>query len=125
MNMPGYKVPERLHYLFVCYANVDRSPTAEAVCQRIATENGLNIEASSAGMSNGATRPVTKKMADRADTIFVMEPDMVTELVEEYGQEPGKIVCLDIPDIYGRNEPQLVSTLEQKLYEYLIQEGLI
>lgn len=31
---------ERLHYLFVCYANTDRSPTAEGVCRRIATENG-------------------------------------------------------------------------------------
>ena len=47
-------MPERLHYLFVCYANVDRSPTAEAVCRRIATENGLHIEASSAGISHGA-----------------------------------------------------------------------
>jgi len=70
-------MPERLHYLFVCYANVDRSPTAEAVCRRIATENGLHIEASSAGISHGAIRSVTKKMADLADRIFVMEPDMV------------------------------------------------
>jgi protein-tyrosine-phosphatase len=65
-------MPERLHYLFVCYANVDRSPTAEAVCRRIAAENGLDIEVSSAGTSDGATRPVTKRMADLADKIFVM-----------------------------------------------------
>lgn len=118
-------MPTKMRFLFVCQANADRSPTAEEVCRRIARESGLGIEASSAGLSRGANRPVTKEMADRADTIFVMEPDMVTELVEEYGQEPGKIVCLDIPDIHERNEPQLVSTLEQKLYEYLIQEGSI
>jgi predicted protein tyrosine phosphatase len=116
---------ERLHYLFVCYANVDRSPTAEAVCRRIAAENGLEIEASSAGVSYGAIRPVTKEMADLADKIFVMERGMVMEMVEEYGQSSAKVVCLEIPDIYERDEPLLVGTLEQRLYEYLIQEGLV
>jgi predicted protein tyrosine phosphatase len=118
-------MPERLHCLFVCYANVDRSPTAETVCRRIAAENGLDIEARSAGTSHGANRPVTKKMADLADKIFVMERGMVSEMVEKYGQNPAKVICLDIPDIYERDEPELVRTLEQKLYEYLIREGLI
>jgi len=49
----------------------------------------------------------------------------MTEMVEEYGQNPAKVVCLDILDIYERNEPELVKTLEQKLYEYLIREGLL
>lgn len=44
---------ERLHYLFVCHANMDRSPTAEAVCARIARENNLDIEATSAGLLTG------------------------------------------------------------------------
>ena len=118
-------MPERLHYLFVCRANVDRSPTAEAVCRSLAQENGLHIEASSAGMSRGAVRPVTKEMADLADTIFVMEPDMAIAMVEVYGQNPAKIVCLDVPDIYERDEPRLVWMLEQKLYEYLIREELL
>jgi predicted protein tyrosine phosphatase len=78
-------MPEKLHYLFVCYANVDRSPTAETVCRKIAADNGLDIEASSAGVSRGANRPVTKEMADLADKIFVMERGMVMEMVEEYG----------------------------------------
>jgi predicted protein tyrosine phosphatase len=118
-------MPEKLHYLFVCYANMDRSPTAEAVCRRIAAENGLDIEARSAGMSRGADRPVMKNMADLADKIFVMERGMATAMVEEYGQDPAQIVCLDIPDIYIQNDPELVAMLEQKLYEYLIHEGLV
>jgi len=116
---------ERLHYLFVCYANMDRSPTAEAVCTRIAREHGLDIEASSAGTSSGADRPVTKQMADLADKIFVMEQRMVTEMVEEYGQNPAKIVCLDTLDIYFQNDPALVQQLEAKIYEYLACEELI
>ena len=118
-------MPERLHYLFVCYANVDRSPTAEVVCRRIAAENSLDIEVSSAGTSDGAIRPVTKRMADLADKIFVMEAYMATEMVVGYGQNPAKIVCLDIPDVYERDELELVRLLQQKLYEHLMQEGLI
>ena len=117
-------MPGRLHYLFVCYANVDRSPTAEAVCRRIATENGLDLEASSAGTSRGANRPVTKHLADLADKIFVMEAYMATEMVEGYGQNPAKIVCLDVLDLYKRNDPSLVAMLEEKIYRYLAQEGL-
>ena len=121
----GAMMPERVYYLFVCYANMDRSPTAEAVCRRIARTNGLAIEASSAGVSRGANRPVTKEMADLADKILVMEPGMVTEMVEEHGQNSAKIICLDIPDIYERDEPELVRLLEEKLYGHLGQEGLI
>jgi predicted protein tyrosine phosphatase len=118
-------MPARMRFLFVCHANTDRSPTAEDVCRRIAAEKGLDIEASSAGTWHGANRPVTKGIADWADTIFVMEPHMVTELVEEYGQDPAKIISLDIPDIYERNEPELVGILENALHEYLVHEGLI
>ena len=64
-------------------------------------------------------------MADPADKIFVMEPYMVSEMVVGYGQNPAKIVCLDVLDLYKRNDPGLVVMLEQKLYEYLMQEGLI
>lgn len=116
---------ERLHYLFVCYANMDRSPTAEEVCRRIAKENNLSIVARSAGVARGANRPVTKEMADLVDKIFVMEPGMVTEMVEGYGQNPAKIVCLDILDVYVQNDPVLIQRLEAKLYEYLAREGLI
>lgn len=116
---------ERMHYLFVDRANVDRGPTAEAVCRRIAAENGLPIEAGSAGIAEGALRPVTKQMADWADRIFVMEPDMETEMIREYGQDSTKIVCLNVPDLYERDEPDLVRMLEQKLYGHLVQEGLL
>jgi predicted protein tyrosine phosphatase len=118
-------MPDRLDYLFVCYANMDRSPTAEAVCTRIARDHNLGIVASSAGVSNGANRPVTKHMADLADKIFVMEPNMVSEMTEQYGQNPAKIVCLDIPDAYSQNAPDLVQILEAKMYEYLACEELI
>jgi len=92
---------KRQNYLFVCYANENRSPTAEDVCRKMASANNLDINASSTGISKAANRPLTKEMADKADVIFVMEEDMKVELVQYYQQNPGKIVSLDIPDVYS------------------------
>jgi len=118
-------MPEQLHYLFVCHANMDRSPTAEAVCARIAGEHDLPIEACSAGVAPYANRPVTREIADRADRIFVMEPRMAQAMVDEYGQDPAKVICLDILDVYVQNDPTLVRRLEEKMNAHLTQEGLM
>lgn len=116
---------KKQNYLFVCYVNENRSPTAEEVCRRIAQANDLQIDVSSAGISRGANRPLTKEIAHRADKIFVMEGYMKIALVEDFRQNPAKIICLDIPDIYNRDDPWLVSILEDKLYEHFAGEGLI
>lgn len=113
------------NYLFVCYANSQRSPTAEGVCREIARVNDLEIDASSSGISKGADRPLTKEMADKADQIFVMQDYMKTRLVQDYEQNPGKIVCLEIPDIYNRDDPILIHILESKLYGFFAEEGLL
>ena len=112
-------------FLFICHAAMNRSPTAEDVCRQIARANHLDIDASSAGISRGAERPVTKEMADTADKIFVMEPEMEAILKKEFGQESDKIICLDIPDIYATGDAILVKTLEDALYEFLTREGLL
>ena len=111
----------RRHYLFVCAANLNRSPTAEEVFRRMAAKNGLDVDVSSAGMSPFSTRPVTREMADEADLIFVMEEYMAWELETRYGQDPAKIVCLDIPDIYERGAPALVQILNRELAPYARQ----
>ena len=76
-------------------------------------------------MDTQIDKVVRKLMDGLADKIFVMERGMVTTMLEKYRQNPAKVVCLDIPDIYERDEPELVWTLEQKLYEYMIREGLL
>jgi predicted protein tyrosine phosphatase len=106
-------------YLFVCAANRNRSPTAADVARTLATQSGLHIEVSSAGISPFSEQPLTKEMADRADLIFVMEDYMARVLEATYGQDPRKIVCLDIPDLYERSDPVLVYLLEEALRPYL------
>jgi len=106
------------HYLFICHANMHRSKTAEEVCRTIAEHSNLEITISSAGMSEACANPVTKEMVDKADIIFVMEDYMKTELEQKYKQRPGKIICLDIPDIYERGDVVLTRILQDALYEY-------
>ena len=108
-----------LNYLFVCYANEQRSKTAEEVCKRMAKERNLAIEVSSAGVSLGANNLLTKEQVNWADIIFVMDKYMQEEIQEDYGGKGKKIVCFNIPDIYHRNDPELVSILETELEEYL------
>ncbi len=109
-------------YLFICAANRNRSPTAEDVARVLAGESGLDIEVRSAGISPFSERPLTKEMADWADLIFVMEDYMVRVLEESYDQDPRKIVCLDIPDLYERGDPVLVYLLGESLKPYLAAE---
>ena len=68
------------YYLFVCAASRNRSPTAAEVFRALAARAGFPVEASSAGLSPYAERPVTQELADRADLIFVMEDYMAQEL---------------------------------------------
>jgi predicted protein tyrosine phosphatase len=110
------------HYLFVCAANRNRSPTAETVFRALAAQAGFDVKVSSAGISPFAERPVTKELADSADLIFVMEDYMARELETRYGQDPAKIVCLDIPDMYYRDDPLLVHLLKEALAPFVPRE---
>jgi predicted protein tyrosine phosphatase len=111
----------RKNILFICYGNLNRSPTGADVCNQIAQEHNLNIEAASAGIAVYAENPITKYLADGADVIFVMEDYMKKLLQEYYGQKPDKIIVLNIPDIYPRNDPELIRILEKELTPYLLK----
>jgi predicted protein tyrosine phosphatase len=110
------------HYLFVCAANRNRSPTAAAVFRALAAQAGLAVQVDSAGISPFSERPVTNELADRADLIFVMEDYMARELETQYGQDPTKIVCLDIPDMYYRDDPLLIHLLKEALAPFVPQK---
>jgi predicted protein tyrosine phosphatase len=110
------------HYLFVCAANRNRSPTAERVFRALAAQAGFAVQVSSAGLSPFSENPLTKDLADSADLIFVMEDYMAQDLETRYGQDPAKIVCLDIPDIYMRDDPLLVHVLKEALAPFVPQK---
>jgi predicted protein tyrosine phosphatase len=108
-----------IHYLFICAANRNRSRAAERICRQLAEARNRNIECESAGVHPLAVRPVTQETAEKADIIFVMEDYMKEILEQEFHQPAGKIICLDIPDVYDMRDPELEATLRQKLLPYV------
>jgi predicted protein tyrosine phosphatase len=105
-----------MNLLFVCNANRLRSPTAEAV---FAHHPG--VQAKSAGINTFAGTPLSGELIQWADIIFVMEEWQREEISLAYpAQLKGKrLICLDIPDIYGYMQPELVRLLQERVPEYL------
>jgi predicted protein tyrosine phosphatase len=87
----------REHILFICTANVDRSPTAEDLYQ--ADER---FEVRSAGLAPFATVPLTR------DLIRIRVPNVDRPLVD-----------LDIEDRWSRGDPELVGLILRRLRPYL------
>jgi predicted protein tyrosine phosphatase len=100
--------------LFVCWANQDRSPTAE---QLLREKKGF--EARSAGTWKYARNPMTSELIDWADRIIVMEQEQQEAILDIRPEAAEKIIVLNIPDTYSRNSPQLVRVLKAKLSEHL------
>lgn len=102
--------------LFICQFNRCRSATAERLfCKR------PDLDVRSAGTSDDALVRVTERMLDWADTIFTMDPEQQRALAKMF---PGhrsleRLVCLDIQDVYGFLDPELVSLLEERVPPHL------
>ena len=98
--------------LFVCTVNRLRSPTAETL---FSTWPG--IEALSAGTDSEATRPLTAELVASADLIFAMEKHHRDRIRKKYKTRPsdGRIITLNIPDEYERDDPELIELLKWKV----------
>jgi len=98
--------------LFVCTANLQRSPTAEKLFQGW---KGI-WEAKSAGIMPGSHgNPLTQELIDWADLILVMELDHNHYIQSHFRCDPGKIRVLNVADIYFRDDPKLVAALLKKV----------
>lgn len=100
--------------LFVCTANIDRSPTAEALLKNVG-----EFEVQSAGIWFNARRRISESLIDWADIIFAMEDQHKEAILNLKPDAENKVVVLKIPDIYPRNDPELIKILKVKLSESL------
>lgn len=102
--------------LFVCSRNRWRSPTAEALCQKLP-----GYAARSAGTSAQARVKVTKDHVGWADLIFVMEKRHAEIMARRFGGAlDGKaLICLDIPDDFEFMETDLLELLKERLAGHL------
>lgn len=103
--------------LFICSANYDRSPTAEMLFK-----DSEKYEAKSAGILPNAIKNVDKEMINWADIIFVIsekEDGHYTYLRDRFNLNNKEIHDLDIPNIFIREDPELIKLLKIKLSKYL------
>jgi protein-tyrosine phosphatase len=103
--------------LFICTANVCRSPMAEAIFNALAEEKGLGWHAASAGVAalegeditpnacaaleevgiypaGHSVRQVSEGMLEEADLVLVMSPRHVRVLRRSFGSLSGKVYLL-------------------------------
>jgi len=100
----------KMRVLFVCFANIDRSPTAEEMFR-----NQPDLEVASAGISAVGSRQLTDVLVDWADKIFVMEKEQADYIEALVPGTCAKTIVLDIQDIYPRNHPKLRTLLKERV----------
>jgi predicted protein tyrosine phosphatase len=105
---------QRKRVLFVCSGNLDRSPTAEEMFRNLE-----DLEVRSAGILRSAPSQVSKELIEWADVIFAMEGRHKEAMLRMSPTSDNKIIVLNVPDIYVRNDPELKRILKEKLSKYL------
>jgi len=106
----------RKRVLFVCRANLQRSPTAENLFRNWKGR----WETKSAGVNPVPEgNPLTQKLIDWADLILVMEPVHAEYINAQFKCGPSKVRVLNIADLYFRDDPELIRELEHKVIPIL------
>ncbi len=100
----------------MCSKNRLRSPTAEAVFSEYE-----GIDAIGAGTNADADTPVSGDLIDWADLIFVMENTHKSKISKKYQRllKSKRVVVLEIPDIYGCMQPELIQLLKRKVSQFV------
>lgn len=104
--------------LFICTANMQRSPTAELVANHWF---GDRIVAKSAGAVAGPRR-VTQELIDWAEEIVTMEHWHQRLIAGGPFKNVPTLYCLEIPDYYEYRDPRLVQLLKDAI-EHRLERG--
>ena len=101
----------KIHLLFICTANENRSPAAEALFGK-----SKDYEAKSCGINSLSKIPVSAKTIEWADIIMYMEKMHKKYILQQFPKaKHKKMTALEIPDIYLRDDPWLIQLLKNKL----------
>ncbi|MBA4386662.1 MAG: hypothetical protein C0404_01705 [Verrucomicrobia bacterium] len=112
-----------MKYLFVCSFGKQRSPTAAEIATQMAKERGMPLVADYVGLkqpTHSGDITVLKDRLNAFDRYFVMDHWMKVQLSEKYEIPEEKIVFLDIPDMFQKNDPVLMAVLREKLDRWIV-----
>jgi len=103
----------KMNLLFVCESNRMRSPTAE----RLINESKKN-KAKSCGTWKDSKKVVNQKLINWADLIFTMDVFQKCFIKENFICDK-EIINLKVPDMFQRDDPQLIKLFKKELKSYL------
>jgi predicted protein tyrosine phosphatase len=112
-----------IDYLFVCSANLQRSPTAEHVARL------MGYKASSVGSVPfySPVRLLNRDAIECAEHIVCMQEEhasAVRAMINYYRMQVcGDIEVWDIPDDFSYCEPALIKLIEAKLPKRVLSDG--
>lgn len=101
----------RKKVLFVCTANLQRSPTAETMYR-----DDPRFEVRSAGTHSLANRQVSRELVRWANLIVVMEEGHARDIESSFRDDLAStpVIVLGIPDVYGYMELALQREIRSK-----------
>ncbi len=108
---------KKIRLLFVCTANMQRSPTAATLFT-----HSDRYEARSAGVHPSAPHVVTQSNIDWADKIFVMserEDRHLSSLKSRFDLTGKEVHDLDISDRYPYGSRELIDILHERLARHI------
>lgn len=113
--------------LFVCNANLQRSPTGEEIVNNEKDFQEKEYIAKSAGISPLAETQITKSSIEWADIIFCMEEFQKQVILQNFSgiikekskNKDFKILNLQISDRFERDDPELKKAIKEKIRKYL------
>lgn len=109
--------PSRERILFVCTANLDRSPTAHDLYA-----DDPRYDVRSAGVAPFAAIPLTRELLLWADRVFVMnerEDQHRTLIRIRFPDVDRPVTDLAVRDLWHRGHPELVALLLRRLRPHL------
>jgi predicted protein tyrosine phosphatase len=106
--------------LFVCTANVARSPMAAEIFLELAGRDAP-YAARSVGTESWAMRRLTTRDLAWADVVAVMESRHLAEIRNLWPDHVRKVRVLEVPDDYDPGEPELRDLLTEKVKALLTE----
>ncbi len=97
-----------INILFVCNANVNRSPTFEKFFKKFYPK----YDTRSAGTYVGYPHILNEKLMEWADKVFVMDLSQASHIKHNYPELYKKVEVVGISDQYDPDEPVLINLIE-------------